>query len=168
LKIFGRTRPKFAFSPCEARGVSLRPRAGYGWARAGLVVATLAAAQLLGSCNDLTDPLPGIAGTYTYQSRSSDFVRLNRNGVITIDDFDRRTAAFSGTFDFVNDAGEHVTGGLLGSFVTRDHIYFRFLTSHFEFHEGDYALGRANGEIFFQGITYESSGSTFSLIRRLQ
>jgi len=130
-------------------------------------VAACASILLLGSCNDLTDPLPGISGTYTYQSRSSDFVRLNRNGVITIDDFNRRTAAFTGTFDFVNDAGEHVTGGLLGSFVTRDHIYFRFLNSHFEFHEGSYALGRANGEIFFQGITYESSGSTFSLIRRL-
>ena len=73
-----------------------------------VLIVCAAAALVLGSCNDLTDPLPSIAGTYTYQSRSSDFVRLNRNGTITIDDFNRRSANFTGTFDFTNNAGEHV------------------------------------------------------------
>jgi hypothetical protein len=101
-----------------------------------VLTATLASCLLFSGCNDLTDLLPGIAGTYTYQSRSSDFVSLTRNGVVTIDDFDRRTASFTGTFDFTDDAGRHVTGSLLGAFVTRDHVYFRFLNSRFEFHEG--------------------------------
>ncbi len=136
-------------------------------ARATISLALVSAGIALSyGCNDLTDPLPSIAGTYTYQSRSGDFSSLNRNGTITIDDFDRRTARFTGTFDFVNDAGVHATGGLLGAFVTRDHIYFRFLNSQFEYHEANYLLGRASGEIFVQGIVYESTGSTFTLTRR--
>jgi hypothetical protein len=159
---FSRLCPKDAWwvAGAEARALSRRLR------RAGVLAAMLAGGVSSSSCNDLTDPLPGIAGTYTYQSRSADFVSLNRNGVVTFEDFDRRTASFAGTFDFTDDAGRHITGSLLGAFVTRDHIYFRFLNSHFEFHEANYALGRANGEIFVQGIQYEPTGSTFTLVRR--
>ena len=118
------------------------------------------------ACNDLTEPLPRVDGTYTYQSFSPDFVALNRNGTVKIEDFNRRSATFSGTFDFVSATGEHETGFLTGAFVTRDHIYFRFLNTRFQVHEADYLLGRANGEIFFQGVFYESSGATFILVHR--
>src|SRR5262245_15265094 len=90
---------------------------------------------LSAACNDLTAPLPKVDGTYTYQSRSPDFVSLNRTGTVKIEDFDRRTASFTGTFDFVSATGEHETGFLTGAFVTREHIYFRFLNTRFQVHE---------------------------------
>jgi hypothetical protein len=121
---------------------------------------------LAAGCNDLTDPLPSIAGSYDYTSFSSEFISLNRRGSITIVDTDRRTARFDGTYQFSVGTAAPVTGNLIGAFVTPDHIWFKFLDHPTVFHETDLGVVFSTGEIFFQGATYEPSGATFSLRRR--
>ena len=117
-------------------------------------------------CNDLTDPLPDITGTFDYTSFSSDFVSLNRQGTITIVDSDPRTARFDGTYSYTVGGGAPVTGNLIGAFTTRDRIWFRFLDSPVVFHEADLGFVFSTGEIYFLSTTYEPSGATFTLRRR--
>ena len=130
----------------------------------------VAACALLGvalfcACSDLTEPLPPIQGTYSYVS-SSLVPRLDRRGTITIVDFDRRTARFEGTFQFVDADGDNRTGTLIGAFIQRDRIWFRFLDERQLYHEGDFNPGLSSGEIFFLGLAYETTGATFSLFAR--
>jgi hypothetical protein len=116
------------------------------------------------ACNDLTEPLPSIDGPYDYISTGA--AARTRRGSILIIDRDRRTARFDGTFDYVSSDGETVSGALTGAFMSTNRIWFRFLTERFEYHEATYVSGStAIGEIFVQGITYEPTGSTFTLSR---
>ena len=117
-------------------------------------------------CNDLTDPLPDITGTFDYTSFSSDFVSLNRQGTITIVDSDPRTARFDGTYSYSVGAAAPVTGNLMGAFITPDRIWFRFLDSPVVFHETDLGVLFSTGEIYFLSTTYEPSGAIFTLRRR--
>ena len=121
---------------------------------------------LAAGCNDLTDPLPDITGTFDYASFSSDFVSLNRQGTITIVDSDPRTARFDGTYSYTVGAGAPVTGNLIGAFITPDRIWFRFLNSPVVFHETDLGVVFSTGEIYFLSTTYEPSGALFTLRRR--
>jgi hypothetical protein len=117
------------------------------------------------ACNDLTEPLPAIQGTYDYVAVSSSFTSLNRRGTITIVDSNPRTASFDGTFSYVDPSGS-VTGRLIGAFVTPNHVWFRFLDERFLFHEADLSVLIGTGELYQQGITYEPVGATFTLRRR--
>jgi len=121
---------------------------------------------LAAGCNDLTDPLPDITGTFDYTSFSSDFVSLNRQGTITIIDSDPRTARFDGTYSYTVGAGAPQTGNLIGAFITTDRIWFRFLNSPVVFHETDLGVVFSTGEIYFLSTTYEPSGALFTLRRR--
>lgn len=138
--------------------MSTRPRARRPVTRWGLLLVCTVA------CNDLTEPLPAVAGTYDYVSAGAP--ARTRQGSITIVDQDRRTARFDGTFVYVTSAGSTVSGALTGAFMSANRIWFRFLTERFEYHEATFVTGTsALGEIFIQGITYESTGSTFTLSR---
>jgi hypothetical protein len=122
----------------------------------------VAVAVLASGCADLTDLLPPIQGTYTYVS-SSNVPLLDRRGTITIADFDRRSARFEGTYQYVAADGASRSGSLLGAFMRTDRIWFRFLDEQQLVHEGDFAQGQGEGEIFFLGVVYETTGATFSL-----
>jgi hypothetical protein len=117
------------------------------------------------ACNDLTEPLPAIGGSYSYTSTDELDPARQRQGTIIIVDRDRLTARFDGNFVYVSDEGRSVSGALIGGFMTRDRIWFRFLTEPFEFHEATYLSNTASGEIFLQGSTYFRSGAAFSLRR---
>ena len=119
-------------------------------------------AGITSGCNDLTEPLPAIAGTYRYASTSSTFPSLTRRGTITIVDADRRTARFDGEFE-ITAGGDLIRGRLSGAFMSADRIWFRFLNEKFEYHEAQLGFGSGHGEIFFQGLTYTPTGATFSL-----
>jgi len=112
-----------------------------------------------GACNDLTDFTPRIAGTYEYVATGS----LNRRGTLIIEDWDARTARFDGTFLYQTLSGQSVGGRLVGAFISEDRIWFRFLTEPQLTHEADFNFNAALGEVFFQGLIYESAGATFSL-----
>ena len=127
------------------------------------VVAAVVLCAGFAGCNDLTAPLPSIAGTYQYTSSSELYTSLNRTGTLTIVDLDPRTARFDGDFTYIAIDGRQVSGQLTGAFVRPDRIYFRFLTDRFQYHEADFSAGFAAGEIFLQGLTYASTGSTFTL-----
>jgi hypothetical protein len=119
----------------------------------------------LAACNDLTAPLPTIAGSYSYVSAGGDEPSRQRQGTIIIVDRDRRTARFDGNFTYVSNDGSSVTGALIGGFMTTDRIWFRFLTEPFEFHEATYLSNTASGEIFLQGVFYFRTDAAFSLRR---
>ncbi|MEX2284767.1 MAG: hypothetical protein WEE89_19920 [Gemmatimonadota bacterium] len=123
-------------------------------------------ALALAGCNDLTEPLPNLAGSFDYVSFSSEFVSLNRRGTLTIVDSDRRTARFEGNYEYTVGNAAPFRGQLIGAFVTPDRIWFRFLDERAVFHEADLGLLLGNGDIYFLGATYEPSGATFSLRRR--
>ena len=125
------------------------------------LIAALAAAQLT-ACNDLTAALPNIEGTYEYAT-ASPAPRLNRRGSISITDSDPRTARFDGSYEYIDGTGRRLNGQLVGAFVQTERIWFRLLDEPQVFHEGDLVFGFGNGEIFFQGLTYETTGATFSL-----
>ena len=126
-------------------------------------LAVLTAALTSSACNDLTAPLPAIAGRYDYVARSSEFTAHNRQGTIEIVDENPRTARFDGTYRYTLVNGTVVTGRLTGAFVSPTRIWFRFLDDRLEYHEADYTGFGADGEIFFQTLRYDPSGTTFSL-----
>lgn len=120
---------------------------------------------VVGGCNDLTTPLPPLTGTWQYAVTSAEFVRHNRVGSIRIVDDDPRSARFDGTYSFRNAQGETLSGSLIGAFITRDSIWFRFVDNRLEYHEAKLTGGIGSGEIFFLTLTYEASGSRFTLRR---
>ena len=115
------------------------------------------------ACNDITEPLPSIEGIYSYNSTGGLNPARQRQGSITIIDRDRLTAGFVGTFAYTSIDGNSTSGDLIGAFMTRDRIWFRFLTEPFEYHEATFLANAAAGEIFIQGRTYFRTGSTFTL-----
>jgi hypothetical protein len=118
------------------------------------------------ACNDLTEPLPTIQGTYAYRSTSQVSPAHNREGMITIVDSDPRSARFDGSYQYVTADGERVAGQLIGAFVHSERIWFRFLDERQFFHEGDFILGVSAGRVFFLGLNYVPTSTTFSLLRR--
>ncbi len=117
-------------------------------------------------CNDLTEALPEIQGVYAYSSSSLDSPSRNRFGTLTIFDFDRRSARFEGTYQYVTAGGTSMTGQLIGAFVERERIWFRFLDERQFFHEGDFVFGNSSGQVFFLGLSYRPTSTTFSLFVR--
>ena len=118
----------------------------------------------LAACNDLTEPLPSIAGTHAYEVTAPNGA-LARRGFVRIADSDTRTARFDGTFSYTTGDGRNVTGNLTGAFITRDSVWFRFLDERFVYHEARYERGRGSGQIFLQQFSYEPTGLTFSFDR---
>lgn len=130
--------------------------------RIGALLLFVAAAS---ACNDLTEPLPRVQGTYDYAATSTQFPSLNRRGTLSILDLDRRTARFEGTFQYVTANGQSVSGQLIGAFTSQNRIWFRFLHEQQVFHEAsfDSDLGSGSGEVFFLGLIYEPISATFTL-----
>ena len=95
--------------------------------------------------------------------RASPVPPLSRRGTVTFVDDDRRTARFDGTFEYIDARGRQVSGQLTGAFMQPDRIWFRFQDENLVIHEGDLLFGIGGGEIFFQGLTYETTGATYSL-----
>ena len=120
---------------------------------------------LLAACNDLTEPTQSIAGEYQYDVVDSFNGSNTRNGKITIFDDDRRTARFTGTFNYRDGQGRVVQGHLQGAFTSADSVWFQFLDERFVYHEGFFARGTGGGRLFVQGVSYEPTGLTFELIR---
>ena len=116
-------------------------------------------------CNDLTAPLPAIAGSYQYVATSTVSARHKRIGTIRIFDDDPLSARFDGSYSFTNGYGELISGQLVGAFITRDSIWFRFVDDRLEYHEANLTNNTGAGEIFFLTETYRSSGTHFTLRR---
>jgi hypothetical protein len=117
------------------------------------------------ACNDLTEPLPPIDGSYEYTTTGG-VASLNRRGTVTIVDVDPLSARFEGTFEYRTRGGQTASGQFIGAFIERDRIWFRFLDEKLLVHEGVLSAGRGSGNVFFLGPTYENTGATFSLRRK--
>src|SRR5687767_13980317 len=125
-----------AWRDCDGRCVPLRPSDFTRPLAAGpypdhdigmrsFRLLALFVALFLVACNDLTAPLPSIAGTYQYSAVNSAIPAHNRQGVIRIEDEDRRTARFDGTYSYSLADGSVVSGRLTGAFVAPTRIWFR-------------------------------------------
>jgi hypothetical protein len=117
------------------------------------------------ACNDLTEALPIIAGTYDYTTVGA-ITSLSRQGTMIIVDFDARTARFDGSFDYTTGAGVRMAGPMVGAFIERNQVWFRFLNEKLIVHEGGLTAGVGSGTLFFLGLTYQNTGATFTLRRR--